>query len=720
VEVQWQEANLVSFSHGARLDQADKSWHLTSPTPYDPPLTYGGWAQSRALGARIASLLQAREESSHDTSKANGVGGSEEPKHQRKKRKHNVIIHSSPFLRCLQTSIAISAGMAQFYKASPVEHHAQKHHHSGSPHLHADRGGSPHLSAIPEPEEEPTQHLHKKQQLHEGYRKNHLCVDAFLGEWLSPDYFENITPPPGSNMMVASAKAELLRRAEPMEADLAETPRSGHGHFPGGWGSSGTNSIAESEDEVEEGGLAHMASLGHALPKRIRASSHDSLPYATSRLHARQVAKVNTAVGAEKPAYVPPTPSYAISPSDPIPTGYVSHARDACVEVEFQWDSMREPQEWGNGGEYGEEWSAMHKRFRTGLQKMIYWYKDHEGSTSSDHEHAARNGLSSSSADHNDDTDTVLILVTHGAGCNALIGALTAQPVLLDVGMGSLTMAVRKDILNPTTSTTRAASPQETPTSHPPLTRTRKSSIDHAITSSYHILLVASTEHLRAGSNPLAVPQLQTPKNAASSPSIPSPLSSSTRRLGSLSAASGLPLEAFSIGDPAHSQSASRPIGSLHRSSSAAAHTGRPYTHHGHHNPDFNTKMPTPSPSGLWGSPTVPALHHPNDDRASETSSEDQLPNFGDGHSNRGSTTDTPPTPGTVNSIAVRQNSDADPRAPVQDRSREGSVTRKTSSGTDSDGIPPLQKGLWGGGSVQAVKDREVGIKRRWTVNEHH
>jgi hypothetical protein len=50
-------------SHGARLDQANKDWHLTSPTPYDPPLTYGGWTQSRALGARIATLLQTRESS---------------------------------------------------------------------------------------------------------------------------------------------------------------------------------------------------------------------------------------------------------------------------------------------------------------------------------------------------------------------------------------------------------------------------------------------------------------------------------------------------------------------------------------------------------------------------------------------------------------------------------------------------------------------------------
>jgi hypothetical protein len=607
--------------------------------------------------------------------------------------------------------------MGQFYKTSVAEPHMQKHHlHSGSPHLHAlDRSHSPHLSAIPEPDEEPAQKLHRKHVQQGGFRKNHLCVDAFLGEWLSPDYFENITPPPGSNMMVASAKAELLRRAEAIEADFGS--RSAYGNFPGGWGS-GTNSVTESEDEVEEGGLAHMASLGHALPNRIRASSHDS----ASRMNARNAAKLNTAVPIDKPAYAPPTPAYAISPSDPIPTGYVAHARDACVEVEFQWDSMREPQEWGNGGDYGEEWSSMHKRFRNGLQKMIYWYRDQEGSVTSIDKPTSKNSLSSSSADHEDDTDTVLILVTHGAGCNALIGALTAQPVLLDVGMASLTMAVRKDILDPAISTETSTSPPQSTTSPTPptplsQTRSRKSSIDHAITSAYDILLIASTEHLRAGSNPLSVPQLQTPK-PGSSPSIPSPLFSSTRRLGSLSAASGTPLENFSLGDPAHT--ASRPVGSLHRSSSVAA-SSRAYTHHG-----YSIAIPTRSPSGLWGSPTItsrPSI----DDRASETSSEDQLPNFGDGHSNRGSHTDTPPTPGTVNSTAVRQNSD--PHAPAQDRSREGTQDRKLS--TDSDGIPlppattslgrgGSQKGLWGGGAVQVAKDREIGLKRRWTVNEHH
>jgi len=85
----------------------------------------------------------------------------------------------------------------------------------------------------------------------------------------------------------------------------------------------------------------------------------------------------------------------------------------------------------------------MHKRFRGGLQQMILWYGQH------DRERLAPSGeepdtLSRLDEDDEDDVDIVLVLVTHSAGCNALMGALTNQPVLLDAGMASLTMAIRK------------------------------------------------------------------------------------------------------------------------------------------------------------------------------------------------------------------------------------------------------------------------------------
>lgn len=38
----------------------------------------------------------------------------------------------------------------------------------------------------------------------------------------------------------------------------------------------------------------------------------------------------------------------------------------------------------------------------------------------------------------------MVVIVSHGAGCNAMIGAITRQPVLMNVGVASLTMATRK------------------------------------------------------------------------------------------------------------------------------------------------------------------------------------------------------------------------------------------------------------------------------------
>ncbi|KAG8528156.1 uncharacterized protein KY384_007072 [Bacidia gigantensis] len=259
-----------------------------------------------------------------------------------------------------------------------------------------------------------------------------LRLDAFLGEWLSPDYFENITPPPGSRLMVASAKADLLRRGEPIEMVQHQNAASKTSNFPGG-------------------GMVMMACL---------------------------------------------TPSYAVSTVQPIPQGYVAHARDACMRVDYQWDSMRPPLEWGYGGEYGEEWSAMHKRFRKGLHDMISWYRNNDLSQQPEQNESleelrhVRTNVSES--DENDEDYTVLILVTHGAGCNALIGALTDQPVLIDVGLGSLTLAVRKHGEHDSASNF-GYRPS-------PFPRNRRSSLKLGLSEEYDIKLTASTDHTRPGS----------------------------------------------------------------------------------------------------------------------------------------------------------------------------------------------------------------------------
>ncbi|MCJ1284634.1 hypothetical protein MMC26_003969 [Xylographa opegraphella] len=494
-------AVLIIVRHGARLDAADKQWHLTSPTPYDPPLTYGGWTQSRTLGARIASLLHAREElhqndtlgrGSHvpDPGEHSNVIGTRHESYLRRRqsrtnrKKHKITIHSSPFLRCVQTSVAISAGLNQYYGADQNTHTRASSKtglmRSGSlRHRESEIIQSPKLSAILEPDEDSTNLSQTLQLNPRSVNKVRLRLDAFLGEWMSPDYYESITPPPDSVMMIASAKADLLRHENIHSSQDCSRSTLVQGNFPGGWGnpwSTTRDSIAVDVD----GPLSTLPSLNHALPKNDRVSSQSNSQVSKGMIDRPPLQTVSRTTG-QAIEYTSPVPNYALSPADAIPQGYVAHARDACVDVDLGWDSMRPPHDWGHGGEYGEEWSFMHHRFRKGLQQMILWYSTHEDGTTS---------RSDVGVEEDMDTDTVLILVTHGAGCNALIGALTNQPVLLDVGMSSLTMATRKDKRT-----------EHTEITVPSVSVRRRSSIDYGISAEYDVRLVASTDHLRSGSS---------------------------------------------------------------------------------------------------------------------------------------------------------------------------------------------------------------------------
>ncbi|KAI9762899.1 MAG: hypothetical protein M1840_001132 [Geoglossum simile] len=595
-------AVVIIARHGARLDAADKEWHLTSPTPYDPPLTYGGWTQSRALGARIAGVLHAREKSQvQNTAHTNGTvapqdgvsAESEGSRHGRmKRRKHKVIIHTSPFLRCIQTSIAISAGMAQYHG-----NHQPPHQPTRSPYLHSqlNHGGppiSPLLSAIQEPGLEASFRATKQVKCHKQrkFRKPTVRVDAFLGEWLSPDYYETIIPPPSSVTMVERAKAELLRPGDYSEVVTGpRTSREMHG-FPGGWGGLATVSTGSLPGD---GPLSSMSNLGQALQRQDRSNSMDSGRW-SPKFPSSQA---NT-------GYQPPPLTYAVSPSDPTPTGFVAHARDACVELDYQWDSMQDPQSWGNGGEYGEEWASMHKRFRKGLDHLLSWYRDYD-SPNPESENTYKNGSAEppASRGHDDAEDVVVVLVTHGAGCNALIGALTNQPVLLDVGMASLTMAFRKDIVN-------SPSPgKEQMVPVPSIARF------HTFSQDYDVKLIASTEHLRAHSNSLAIPQLQT-----GSPILSSYSPQLRNRHG---ACGGSPVESnFSIGESATRSTPPVANGGIHRSYSTA--TARMPTRAFSSSPGPRVEIGSPL-GGLWSPPTSGS-----EESAVEDPSEGILLNFED------------------------------------------------------------------------------------------
>ncbi len=423
-----------------------------------------------------------------------------------KRRKQRLFIHTSPFLRCIQTSIAISAGLEQSKglsgpQASPPTppHHPM---HSGSPRSRAaDHWNVSHLSAILEPEENVNEEPEDSPCNPKYSAKPRLRIDAFLGEWLSPDYFESITPPPNSVMMIASAKADLLRQGEGIEIpQSSDTSILNRGNFPGGWGSERSSPANSAEDSCE-GPLANTPDLRSNLPRFSRSSSHGGAGLSGSRAY-QQTAMTEGKVGLGP--YTPPTPAYAISTTDAIPVGYVAHARDACVEVDYQWDSMRLPHDWGDGGSIGEEWSSMHKRFRRGLNNMISWYRNCNARARENKPIEERsNGKISSDEGEKEEIETILVLITHGAGCNALIGALTNQPVLLDVGMASLTMAVRKnhpqiDQSSSSSSSSSLLNDASTATS----SWRRRSLIDPGVSEDYELKLTASTDHLRAHSKP--------------------------------------------------------------------------------------------------------------------------------------------------------------------------------------------------------------------------
>lgn len=645
------------------------------------------------MGARIADIIHARENSfyesiqeergSRDATNTSGNiynkvphhQASDGPKHRRSRlRRHHIIIHSSPFLRCVQTSIAISAGIAEQHKfAQNSTRTRPSSQHSNSSKYHSRTSSSSHLEAIPEPDADIAAFLMKHQIPPRNFTKTTLRLDAFLGEWLSPDYFEDIMPPPSSVMMVADAKAVLLRQGD--YSTLINGDGTGFQAFPGGWGS-----VYSSESQAQDGPLSRN------LPQRDRASSHGSAAAVNSLSH--KVSKLNTNTSLSVDGYTPPTPTYAISSSEPIPSGYVAHARDACVDVDYQWDSMREPLDWGNGGEYGEEWSMMHKRFRRGLSKMIMWYKEQEFSEKPSVALHNNEGANENAIEDDEEMDTILVLVTHGAGCNALIGALTNQPVLIDVGMASLTMAVRKDILSQTPS------PATTETHDSTATR-RRSSISAGISDHYDVKLVASSEHLRAGSNPLQNRGLSSPTSQGFY----------RTRIGSSSDAQGYRMFSY---DDGRRGSMNSSIGSIRRAAN---------------NPASFSKSMTTSPisngmPGLWS----PQIHAISDDE--DGSGDDMVLNFGDsGDAGTTRPSEKPAEKSIEKTVAESVSLEKKNQKPDEglEKPKNEAISDLTPSTNGSLIGAKSQRGLWGAAPVIADTfddTQRTPTKRRWTVNE--
>ena len=494
-----QPAIICIARHGARLDQANPRWADTATASYDPPLTYGGWLQCQMLGVRIANEIR-----SLDTVPvaSNGECG-DNTERPRKRRK--VIIHSSPYLRCLQTSIAIGAGLREAKALPRPQMRQQKSSLSkdvSSSILEEDDAGNEALSSATD-------------------TKSKLRIDAYLGEWLNPSYYEHTKPPPSSDKLVASAKDYLRSPAEDIRGAEFTTSLI-EGLEAVDWEEKETE--ANATPVHEKAGLRPMAAAGHAIAQKPRHFSFENEP------RSQQVKKMMA-------DYRPPVPTYSIAPQNAIPIGFVAHARDACLDTDFEWDSMK-ILDWGDGGAHGEEWGSMHRRFRNGLQKMLAHYEEKP-----------------------DDEETVVVLVTHQAGCNALIRLLAGAPALHDVGTSSLTMAVRHEPV------------EKLPKVH---SNERRGSLDLGIADDFDMKIVASVEHLRAGSNP---PGLDSPRLGKS------PAFASRRMVGA-----DLP-PGFSIGESA----VWRPSGGLARSQSHRT---------------FAADGPAGAITGLWKSqPGSPDIH---------------------------------------------------------------------------------------------------------------
>ncbi|KAM5348383.1 hypothetical protein ACJ41O_008207 [Fusarium nematophilum] len=557
-------AYIFVVRHGNRLDAADKKWHLSSPTPYDPPLTYGGWLQSRQVGNQISNILeQAKIE--HDAC-TNGSS--------KKRRRFKVVIHSSPFLRCVQTSIGISSGLAQ----TPPE----------SPHRPSDIFVSA-VGPTPGPKH---------------FRSAILRLDSFLGEWLSPEYFEMITPPPGAALMMGSAKAELLRREDYSALTAVPATISHRSSSASLW--NGSPSASPS--------IPPMQQTSRSAPENSGTAPGSAMAAALSGQLASQL---------EKKGYSVPRPNYAISSSGKIPDGFVAHARDECLVVDYQWDSMRLPLDFGDGGQFGEEWTAMHKRFRRGLKKMVDWYAATEAPDEMVTQAAGmQDGVDGDAADTEDEeVETVVILVSHGAGCNALIGAVTHQPVLMDVGIASITMATRKQDTD--YASLLATSKNEDRLSEPHVS-------PHQV---YDIRMSASTDHLRSTtSTPVS-------SRSTSADAFGSSVGSRGRAPSiSNSTGPGPLMGSFVYSDPlipngSRSTSASAALGSsIRRNSGSQRPSPRaPALTTGGAGPRSNSPGMSAPSFGLW-SPGPSSLRLMDDGGADESDKEDfdaVLPNFG-------------------------------------------------------------------------------------------
>jgi len=372
--------------HGARLDEANVSWAETAPADYDTPLTYGGWKDAQRFGSQLAenpALQLSLDSNAHP------------PLPPRRKR---IVVHSSPYLRCIQTAVGVCAGLATklSYSDSPMPTKSR---------LGENKTRGKDHDLINLVDEAPL-----------------LRVDAFLGEVLQPSSFHHARPPI-SPMMLAAAKGALLHE-DPIESF---TPAN-QGNFPGGWESPHGRRTRDENHRMplfaadsKSLDLALMGDMNYRsqLADLIHRNRSNSQSRAQEAARGPNVGDSTSIFVASPGCYDPPVPTYSVSMDCPIPKGYVSHARTHCVDVDREWDSTKAAVQWGDGGTFEESDAQFYHRIQTGLRSLLDWYSkqpvgDHGDGT----------------WEHDNDEghyDLVVIIVTHNKGCSALYDILDVR-----------------------------------------------------------------------------------------------------------------------------------------------------------------------------------------------------------------------------------------------------------------------------------------------------
>lgn len=576
-----------------------------------------------------------------------------------------MVIHSSPFLRCIQTSIGISSGLAQ---ASPESS------------LHP----SDLLISVPTP----------AGKTKNNFRSSILRLDSFLGEWLCDEYFENITPPPSSSLMLGTAKADLLKREDySVYTDFSPAPQP-----------------------------SRKTSLWSGSPDRTPSlAAGAESTFVTSSMSAALPGQPG-----DKNSYGAPRPTYAVSSGGKIPDGFVAHARDECLAVDYQWDSTRPPLEFGDNGTLGEEWTSMHKRFRGGLKKMLNWYANAE-SPERILSMAPSRGVDElqETPAEDEEVETVIIVVSHGAGCNALIGAITHQPVLMDVGIASITMASRKTDAD--YGLLRDAEKARDPGAAPLV----------PVDKLYDIKLSASTEHLRStGSTPVSSRSSSTANvksggNHGARGRTPAPTSSLGLSLGpftysdplSMAASRSTSANAAMTGASERRDSGSSKAGPKQPAVSSIGVLSSLDNNSGATNGTVPGSSGPPS-LGLWA-PTPSSLRLMDDGSGDSDKDDYNFPDFDQKRLKTQTAQDEPVASGALGKrpgLSFREPSNG-PRFP-------GSIKLQTNWGggktPEEVPIPQLGDGLgglWGQPRPpgEAERNRDTShTKRRWTVNEQN